>query len=289
MFFRKTLCFSPLLAVLLAFAPSGCVHLGNTHQEVICKENPMDPFEPDARMPGGPFRGKCINTTKRRSVKILSEQEAMAYNLDPGCVSVANFSHAKTFWIASIPKDLKIIGVNFVRSWFFFGVAHLSIHFLLDESTPVVLVPQMKPRQADPVTTIDVVFSLEGLESRSDPLPFTPGGALFGKYVAVYRFLSLDALRDEKSEGLDPLWVNLPPKSRERFFWKLVEESDRTGLSAMFRIFERNCGNTPINALDSVMEYDAKTRSRIAGKNCYNPLRIKSYLKERGIDAWSEQ
>lgn len=274
-----------ILLLLLTFGLSGCAHLGDAHKKLSCRENREDPFEPEVRMPGGKFKGQCINTAKRRSIKILTEQEAGAYNSGSvyDRVYIANLSHAGTFWVASIPKDLNIIGVDFVRSWFFFGVAHLSIHFRLHESTPVVLVPQLRSHRADPVKTTDVVFSLEALESRADPLPFISAAAFFGNYVAVYRFLTMEELREEKVEGIDPLWVNLPRESRAPFLWKLIEESDRHGLSTMFRVFEHNCGNIPINALDSIMEYDAETRSRIAGKNCFNPSEIKAYLKERGL------
>ncbi|MHC1726620.1 MAG: hypothetical protein AB9866_11510 [Syntrophobacteraceae bacterium] len=282
-FFRKRFFSFAILVLLLAAGLSGCAHVGKAHEQVACKENPQDPFEPDAVMPGGEFKGKCVNTGNRRSIKILTEQEAGAYNLDPGRVHIANFSHAGTFWVAGIPRDLNIIGVDFVRSWFFFGVAHLSIHFRLHESTPVVLVPQLLSHHAEPEKTTDVVFSLEALESRADPLPFISAAAFFGNYVAVHRFLTLDELREEKVEGLDHLWVDLPQGSRAPFFWKLVEVSDRNGLNTMFRVFAHNCGNIPINALDSVMEYDADTRSRITGKNCFNPSEIKAYLKARGL------
>jgi hypothetical protein len=282
--FRKIISFSPILVLLLATGLSGCVHLSRAHEEVTCRENSQDPFEPDARMAGGDFKGKCINTRNRRSIKILTEQESGAFNPEAGRILIANFSHAGEFWIASIPKNLNIDGVDFVRSWFFLGVSHLAIHFRLHESTPVVLIPQLLSNHADPVETTDVVFSLESLESRADPLPFISAAAFFGNYAAVYRLMTLDELRQEKNEGLDPLWVNLPKKSRAPFFWKLVEEGDRNGLHTMFHVFDHNCGNIPIAALDSVIEYDAETRSRIAGKNCFNPSEIKSYLKVRGLN-----
>src|SRR6188474_1532562 len=60
-------------------------------------------FDGPFPMPDGPFKGQALETEEKRSIHILSADQAKDIPSAPGDTVVANFYSEGKFWIARIP------------------------------------------------------------------------------------------------------------------------------------------------------------------------------------------
>ena len=96
-----------------------------------------------ALMPKGVHQGERLDTTQRRSIRILDADEATPYTKAAGDTVFANFFHEGKFWLARLPADA-VEEVYLHKDVFNapIPVAHSQLRFRLKEQQAIELFPQ---------------------------------------------------------------------------------------------------------------------------------------------------
>ena len=250
-----------------------------------CIEDSEDPGDIGALMPGGIDGGDCLQTHRERSLVAVERADSAA-----DVLVLANFQHDGRFWIARIPRNVRVQEVFFQREWFVPEFAHLETVFVLDPSTPVQLLPQPGHSTSDakPSLALErVLLSGEAIWSRERGYR---RGALWSLmpffYGLVHRITSPEQRMSEyDGRQLDKIHLLLEPADRAAFFRRTIETSVSEGLSQMFDPLRRSCATVPLAHLDHVLwpSYAETTRRRLRRSRRLNPSEIERYLDWRGI------
>lgn len=212
-----------------------------------CSCSTSDQYDPKARMPGGLFKGQCINSCEQRSVKIIKQ--------DNNSLTIANFRHQQQFWIATIPLD-SLEDVIYQTEEIFQScpACHSQLRFRFRANNPVILKSQTTLGERE-VTVRDIVYSVEatGLPGMN----FDPLSALLDFYGLSYRFISLED-RADRMINVDQHIVNqlrlvISNTEGRRLLQETAKQSDRIGMSRMYNLFDRNCTSELFRILDTTV------------------------------------
>jgi uncharacterized protein DUF4105 len=213
-----------------------------------CRLAPGDPFDPDAAMVGGRFRGRCLDTREQRSAVLLRDRSGARK------VVLANLRHADRFWIAEVgPEALE--DVIFQTEYFpaVVPAAHVELRFRFRPGQGPRLTPQVPDDGTAPVRIDDLVFSVEAV-SLVDGEPYDLVKGLFGHFGTAYRLVSLDDRRRDmvvkQRHRVTQLRLRLTPRQERAVLAHTLHLSDQSGMRVVYNTATRNCASELFRVID---------------------------------------
>ena len=225
-----------------------------------CVTNPNDPYEPRVRMVKGPDTGVCVNSTLRRSVMQLSEEEAKKYFApSEGKIVVANFSYKNKYWIAEIPiEDVTKMVLQSEHFPMFTRpvkilIDHTQIRF--DFSTPIHLVTQVTNEPRETVDLHHLILSDENIGPYGEAFDFF-GGAK-GQFNVAYRLVALEDKYEwmikKQGHRVDQREFSLSQNNQIAFLLEGIRRGTINGSGRSYDSFKLNCSSEILNILNAVI------------------------------------
>lgn len=264
----------PMLLLFL-FAPA----LANTP----VNPNPDDPYTPVYVITRGPSKGKTVDVSIRRSIKILSTDNQKE------TITMANFMHNGKFHIATIPlngvQDV-ISQIDYANSGFPAGHIETRIRFKPD--MPIILRPQLISEQNQPAVAIrDMVLSFEAIKDETGAGALLKGFANY--YNIAYRFVSM---RDKHHEFVDVVhetvkqWVlKLNDQQKKSLITNAIHMSDQKGISTFYNTWTNNCDIEFVRLLDLSVPQSPWRRilDDATSLGAHYPVWFRSSMRSRGL------
>ncbi len=229
------------------------------------------------RMPDGPFEGQPIDTTERRSVRILTAAEAAPYAPGPGDVVIANFYHTDPrypgkFWVAKVPADAvdNVIFESWNFSWlskkipilkYIPTAAHNEIRFQLKPGMGMTLYPQESAGPPLDHTVSDFVFSVEAVGPKG--VGFSFSGGVGKHFIAAHRLKSIEASYYERvvrdREKVKQYRLDLDPKTKQDLLLNALAMADGAGMHTMYHLYKKSCTTEAYRLIDRTLKYGPLT------------------------------
>lgn len=232
----------------------------------------QDPWDPVTRMPRGPLRHECIDTSVKRPVSILGRQPGN-FSLEEGEYLLANFRHRGKFWLARL-RTRASQAIVFERQPIVGApVSHVRARVLL--SRPLELIWDQSqgplPTRADinerlrlpPLENVsEVILTVEGGRSESTQGQAWRADLPEGTYPLVLRFRSTDSpAEDDEGPAVSemvPLQLDelrnrnhlTDADLRQKFLTTYLERSFELGFNESYSLFGRNCSLELFQTLD---------------------------------------
>lgn len=237
-----------------------------------CICDPQDPFDPQAQMPDGPFKGVCVNSCEQRTAKILSPAQAAAYNPKPGTISIANVSHKGKFWIAQIPVNGVRDAIYQIEEMFnSCPLCHSQLRFRFKPGSEVTLVPQSLTADLAEVQLSDLVYSIEA--TGTPGAGFNPAGALANLFGLSFRLVSLEDRAQRMivvdKHKVEQIRLALKPEEKQRLLKNVMLQADRAGMNFMYSFYDRNCTTELFKVIDSSVSYGGSRRKPNPAKETF--------------------
>jgi hypothetical protein len=292
-----------------------------------------DPFSINVRFPNDDTvtpenRGKCIDTSQKRPIHVLSAQEIATLRMPPaapGETIAANFHYNNKFYIARFPAD----GVSEViaqKEFFNPGIpivdqlnsitgfsAHFQQRFEFNKpGKEVVLLPQDDPTNTNKAIKIHNVIASDEAIPKEGGESFNLGRGLEGHYCLARRLIAMQEKYDEtvdrqhhfvrqwrikpfvnKHELIDGK-IPTPDLLRQEYFKSALELSDndyrsfKAGHPAIYNTLQNSCVTAGFEIYDRVNHYRNPIQNFAEGVFRRNPLLIKQMLFSRGMLYLSE-
>ena len=224
-----------------------------------CVEDASDPYDPRARMEFGKDRGQCIDSHEERPPVVLSDT--------PDAITIANFRHARRWWIARIPKNavqFAFFQLALFKSWEgFVGGAHGQARFLLRRDQPIILHEQRRGHPFVSLALTDFLLSAETFTAVASDSGLV--GSVTGRTGILTRVVSTaERASDEilykggRAVMQTPLLVTTEaeatPAMRAAFDHLLISaiyRSQRIGFSGVYHYLQHNCVSILVETLDN--------------------------------------
>ncbi len=254
-----------------------------------CVFDPQDPFEPRARLPKGPARGRCYDTRQHRPVVRLEGDVAGAFGgASPETLVVANVFHDGAFWVARIPRS-GVETVIFQLEYFpaIVPAGHTQLRVRFRQDAPVVLLGQTPRTRASRVEIRDLVLSVEALGQLGYKYDLVEG--VLDNFGAVYRMTSLEAkvvhMLIEQDHRVEQWPLALEPAEKRAILEHIAADSEARGLGTMYNTLFVNCTNEIVRILDSAVTYTAREQVQrfLAKVTEFYPNVIRTALIARGL------
>ena len=251
-----------------------------------------DPFAPENPVIGAipiralnPHLGKPLDTDKRRTMRVLTPEEAANYGAEPGETVVANFLHGGKFFVARIPEsavqEVVLQKIKFDKKL----PAHYQVRFVLHEDKPVTLVSQDGKSQPNPTTIPDMVFSAEPAPREGTQVnPYTgllpwpnymqtfllqSGQQNFNQYVGVWKHKVGQEL------------VDFPDQvTRDAFLTNLVNGSTEKGYGSPYHSICNNCTTASFSFLNQMLP---KVKGMLLKPTIFVPYLSEKYPSYSGL------
>lgn len=258
-----------LLLFILTFVSAGAY--AQQDQRPECISRPYDPFDLGQTMPSGKYKGKCIDTSKKRPAIVLSDNSERTV--------IANFLHQGKWWIAAIPR-VGVERVIFQIEKFPTGVpfivaAHTQIRFEMKPGAEIELLAQDLNQSETPRTKVsNLVFSMEYAAPQGVEYDIFHGE--FNEYASVERILSEatrgseQILHDKNPVEQYPLIMSTAEANR--ILHNAVLRSDQIGLQKMYNTLDFNCTTEAFDIIDAGMDYPESLEVRKFRINILNFL-----------------
>jgi hypothetical protein len=277
-----------LLGLMLAFISFSAV-AGD------CRIDKSDPYEVDAKIIQGKFKGQCLDTKSVRSYRLLDQKIINQYNVlkhaqNKGALFAANFFHAGKFYIAAInPSHLKNIIFQIERfppEWL---AAHTQLRFTFDSAQAISLYDQKNPEKIL-FNLSEMVLSVEAAFMRQGP-NYDLWKGMHGYFGMAHRLVSLEQRYQEsvaqyghKVEQIllsphEKLIAN-NPQWRSELLLSMLMELDRPAMNSLYHTLKVNCTNTLFRALDKYFNYEKEAGS---GLSATWPIFSQHALKKRRL------
>ncbi len=259
-----------------------------------CRIDQEDPFEPNAVITSGKFKGECLDTSKIRSYQQLfrdntPDGDFIRYLLGDNVV-IANVLHQNKFYLAVInPKAISNIYFQvekFAPEWL---AAHTQIRFQFDKRHPVLLLDQKFPLIPEAMVQ-DLVLSVEAVFLNDGP-KYDLWKGLHGYYGLAHRLVTLEQRYDEaiRDQGhtvnqylLNPnkeLVLGQEKSWKGEFFHVLIEEMHHPKMDGVYHTLKVNCTNELFKGMDKFFEIKGKPGK---GLGATWPVFAPGALKRRG-------
>jgi uncharacterized protein DUF4105 len=245
-----------------------------------------DPFEPQAILRSGPFAGRRLDVAHFRSVRLLTRQEADAYECQPGERLAVNFMHQDDWHIARIPEapvDDVIVHVEHVANSF--PGAHSQIRLRLVPGREVTLLRKESEADREPARIADLIYTVDG--NFAPGTSFSSGGG-FEQSGIAYMLMSLQQkVKIMEVDGRLPVIhqyrLNISTAAKQKVLERALELATRAESGKMFNLLRRNCTTEAIKVLDGAVHYP--TWRRLLARLTYDglPEAMRLYLRERGL------
>ncbi|WP_127024318.1 lipoprotein N-acyltransferase Lnb domain-containing protein [Chroococcidiopsis cubana] len=234
-----------------------------------CICDPQDPFDPQAQMPSGPFKGVCVNSCEQRTAKILSPIQAAPYNPKPGTIAIANVSHKGKFWVAQVPVNGVQDAIYQIEQMFnSCPLCHSQLRFRFKPGSEVILVPQSLSESPTEVRLSDLVYSIEA--TGTPGAGFNPAGALANLFGLSFRLVSLEDRAQRMiivdKHKVEQIRLALRPEEKQKLLKNAMLQADRSGMKFMYSFYDRNCTTELFKVIDSSVSYGGSRKKPNASK-----------------------
>jgi hypothetical protein len=254
----------PLLTFTpIVYAQSGRIVPAAANKNKVCICDPKDPFDPRARMPQGPFKGRCMSC-KQRSVRLLSPVETIPYNAAPDMLVIANFNYKGKYWVAKIPKNavedviFQIQYYNVLPSPY---TAHSQIRFRLKPGYEAILVPQSIGVAPTEIRMRDFVYAANAMLVEGGE--WNPATGLLDFFAIAHEFISLedrikDAFEYKLTDRVEQIRLALTPQQKQELLMSAILQGDRDRTNSMYDTLNKNCTSEVLRAVDRTIGYNPK-------------------------------
>lgn len=226
----------------------------NLFLSAACITSKTDPYDLGETVRAGAYKGQCMNTSIRRPAVILSEDDEK--------VTIANFYHDNTYWIAEMPKsgiDRVIFQIaDFPDSVPLIKFSHTQLRFVMKTGVTIKLTPQdtaskLSPTEIDQFNLVDQVTGPKGEDE------FSAAHAIGPNYGNVLRVMgSADRAKEELGGNDDTTAQYLLKMTDEEKIAAMVNGvhlSAQLGYDDVYKLFSENCTTTAFEILDKSIHY----------------------------------
>jgi hypothetical protein len=283
-----------------AFADAGqataAIQTADENQSEACIINKADPYDVGEMMHAGAFKGQCMDITTIRPAVILSEDDSK--------ITIANFYHEKSFWIAEIPKsgvDQVIFQIaQFPQAVPLLHVAHNQLRFMMKPGVMIKLTPQETDSKLAP-TELNQLNLVDQPSGPKDLNVFNPKHSFSPTYGNVLRVAATQDRAKEELGGNDDttrqFLLDMTDDEKTAALVNGVHLSAKLGYDDIYKLFSENCMTTAFQILDESVDYGHKVhRFKMDRLNIFDPVTGPSIhaLKKRGLiekelETWNEE
>lgn len=226
-----------------------------------CPVDENDPFSQEAVMPGGMYKGHCIDSSKFRSSRRLTDEEKAAFDIhtDENFEVVANFHHDGKFWIAIIPSfQITEVDFMFVPLIGNLPLFHGQLRFRLN-GVPVTLIEQTKTSPRKSITlNEDVLFALYGVRAADKDQNFSMVKGLSGAYAVSYQLESISQgtaqdLKDRPDIKIRQYKLNLDQATAVDALETGISIASELGITRVYNTLSQSCLNADFLVLNRVL------------------------------------
>lgn len=241
------------------------------------------------RVPRGLHQGKLLDTSWKRTLRVLDTVEGGPYRVQPTDLVVTNFLHRGQFWIARIPQGA-VETVYFHKEVFpaVVPAAHTQLRFHLKPGHEAVLFPQYAGAEA-PEPVADVVFSVDAVQVPGDVFDVWRG--LWNHFGLALRLQSLEEVyyRSIFARGhtIEQIKLVLSDKQRQAAFADAIQRADEAKMSRMYNTILRSCTTSAFGILDEAI-HGAWYFLIPTSLPHILPVLPRTYLRFRGLIATSD-
>lgn len=242
--------------VLLALLFSQSVFAQN------CILTPNDAYDPGAAMPFGKYKGQCIDTSVKRPVVLLAEDEHH--------IVFANLRDQGAWWIADVPKDAVARVILDAKDLEiplpFLHAAHIEMRFILKPGRVIRLTAQDPSAKIQQSTLTDVMWSMEYAAPKG--VPYNPALGSKQRYTSVDRLVSTeDRGREQMASTTYPVYqweLNIPSQEdRDNLLWNGIRDSAKNGFDVAYDSFTSSCETSFFALLDQTLRYNGANSASI--------------------------
>jgi hypothetical protein len=229
------------------------------YQSEACVLSKTDPYDLGEVMHAGDYKNQCMNTSIRRPAVIISEDDQK--------ITIGNFYHAGTYWIAEMPKtgiDQVIFQIaSFPDSVPLIKFAHTQLRFVMKAGNAIKLTPQdtaskLTPTEIDQFNLVDQVSGPKGLDE------FEASKGLGPNYGNILRVMgSLDRAKEELGGADDTTrqyLLKMTDEEKTAAMINGVHLSASLGYDDIYKLFSENCTTTAFDILDRSIDYGHHVR-----------------------------
>lgn len=251
-------------------------------------------------------KGECLESNVARSPLPLPNLVARKLSDRDKYIYVMNIKYKDDFWIARIPKNVRVTNVVFQKRlyWPLPQIAHLQSYFDLAPDTPVELFRQNQDlAESTSVHRINRLYlSVEALQPQGEPevlalLLVLPPASL-GLYTQVFRWEGEGTSVSERFINSEET-LEISDELKRVLFLGAITESAHRGLRNSFNLFIQNCSIGQFDLIDSAVEkwlvaadadpelkqIEPKLRRNKGNDRGAYPGFLGLYLRSRGIQS----
>jgi hypothetical protein len=233
-----------------ARSPSGLVALVLT---VVCSTAPgADNFE-RAPMPKGLHRGQLLDTSFKRTVRVLGPEETAPYRRADDDWVVANVLHEGQFWIARIPNGA-VRDIFFQKEVFpaVVPAAHTQLRFRFKDGHEAELFPQYEGTTPPDRFLGDLVFSVDAVQVPGDVFDVWRG--LWNHFGLALRLVSLKEVYYRSVYGrghtVEQIRLVLGDEAKQAAFREALRRADRARMDVMYNTVRESCTTNAFGIID---------------------------------------
>lgn len=252
-------------------------------------------FTKDEKMPPfGKYAGQLVETAQRRAVVLLTDEEKINLGIPVGQIAFANFRHAKTFYVATIPgitvdSKNRILKTKDIVEKIVFSEKHwaaqirketqsleahseLSIFLKDQEGIQLILNQDTQTKLNQPRELKEpLVYSIEAVRSKQDPdAGFFPS-ALGPNFALANRLESNTERNMQHRDDPDRIIISnrldftgttsrFPAvlSSKDAVLVSAILKSNKNQRGVAYEVLTDNCTNGLFNILDESVVYKNK-------------------------------
>ena len=216
-----------------------------------------------AVMPGGPFEGQLLDTSKIRGLVLLNE----ATNILPEPLSkshgyVANISHNGKFYVGRVSYEAPV-GVSFVFEKFVeMAGGHANLVYQFDKNAPLELLYEIKDlplsikqrlvKLEEPIRLDHIVLTAELVRAQGDNTGLKKGG-LDSSFTLGYRMTSVPERLIEsvitRAREVTAYDIPFQPHEVKTSFWQTVVTQSQIGMNTNYNLIVNSCITAAIEGL----------------------------------------
>lgn len=219
-----------------------------------CRTNRSDVYDPSVLLLSGPNKGKCLDTSKLRSIIVLNKGQKT------GKVTVANFFHKNKFWIATLkPRNVEKMIFQIENFKAIVPAAHTQIRIVMNEGSEIQLTSQTPNADGshDKDSVRQIVFSVEAI---------MPPGLEYGliegarnHFGLAYRFVSMDQrfndMIKKDHHKVRQYVLNLSEEEKTNVMNNMLKISDENQYQRFYHTTARSCTTEAFEVLDKAKNY----------------------------------
>lgn len=241
--------------VLMTLAGSSAYSL-DSHNE--CRANPNDPHSPGIVMLRGKYQGRCMDTSFKRAVKVLS--------LERDLLTISNYRKGGKFYTAEIPlQDLEkvsyiVVDLNSkpINAGGLVNISHTELRFKFKHKDSIRLLPQDPSDRT--LTDGDLVISYNYMAPKG--VEYSPvKGFNEDLYGAVLQFFSMEdevktRFVDQKLNAYE-MALSVRPSQAIKILVHAAQDSQKMGYASAYDTWTNNCTTKLYDILDAALNLKA--------------------------------